>query len=125
VLETLRKNKFYTKLKKCEFWFSEVAFLGHDINEQGILVDPSRVSTIIDWPRPSKMQEVRSFFGLAVYYRNVVIEFSIIAKPMTKLTKKYVTDECENSFSTLKNSLLLFLLFVSQESVSQSTPMLL
>jgi hypothetical protein len=48
VLETLRKNKFYAKPKKCEFWFSEVAFLGHAINQQGILVDPSKVSTDID-----------------------------------------------------------------------------
>jgi hypothetical protein len=54
-----------------------------------------------------------------------VKEFSIIAKPVTKLTQKDVFDECENSFSTLKNSMLLFLLFFSQESVSQSTPMLL
>jgi hypothetical protein len=71
VLETWRKNKFYAKLKKCEFWFSEVAFLGHVTNQQGILVDPSKVSTIIDWPRPSRVQEVRSFLGLAAYYRSL------------------------------------------------------
>jgi hypothetical protein len=63
-LETLRKNEFYAKLKKCEFWLSEVAFLGHVINQQGILVDPIKVSTIIDWPRPSNVKEVWSFLGL-------------------------------------------------------------
>ena len=90
VLETLRKNKFYAKLKKCEFWLSEVAFLGHVINQHGILVDPSKVSTIIDWPRPSNVKEVRSFLGLVGYYRRFVKDFSIIAKPMTKLTQKDV-----------------------------------
>jgi hypothetical protein len=87
-----------------------VAFLGHVINQQGILVDPSKVSTIVDWPRPSNVKEVRSFLGLAGYYRKFVKDFSIIAKPMTKLTQKDVkfqwTDECEISFSTLKNSLV-------------------
>jgi hypothetical protein len=63
-LETLRKKKFYAKLKKCEFWLSEVAFLGHVINQQGILVDPIKVSTIIDWSRPSNVKEVWSFLGL-------------------------------------------------------------
>jgi hypothetical protein len=53
VLETLRKNKFYAKLKKCEFWLSEVAYLGHVINREGICVDPSKVSTVVGWERPT------------------------------------------------------------------------
>jgi hypothetical protein len=85
-LETLRKNKFYAKLKKCEFWISEVAFLGHVINQQGILVDPIKVSTIIYWPRPFNVKEVWSFLGLVGYYRKFVKDFSIVAKPLTKLT---------------------------------------
>jgi hypothetical protein len=110
VFETLRKNKFYVKLKKCEFWLLKVAFLGHVFNQQGILVDPSKVSTIIDWPRPSNVKEVRSFLGLEGYYRKFVKDFSIMARPMSKLTKKdvnfHLSVECENSFSTLKNSLV-------------------
>jgi hypothetical protein len=74
------------------------------------LVDTSKVSTIIDWPRPSNVKEVMGFLGLAGYYRKIVKDFSIIAKPMTKLTKYDVkfqwTDECESSFSILKNSLV-------------------
>ena len=49
VLQTLRDNKFYAKLKKCEFWLSEVSFLGHIINEKGISVYPSKVSTVVEW----------------------------------------------------------------------------
>jgi hypothetical protein len=74
------------------------------------LVDPSKVSTIIGWLRPSNVKEVRSFLGLAGYYRKFVKDFSIIAKPMTKLTEKDVkfqwTHEFESSFSTLKNTLV-------------------
>ena len=130
VLETLRKNKFYAKLKKCEFWLSEVAFLGHVINQHGILVDPSKVSTIIGWPRPSNVKEVRSFLGLAGYYRRFVKDFSIIAKPMTKLTQKDVkfqwNEECERTFSTLKNSLVTAPILTLPElgRASQSTLML-
>ena len=81
VLETLRSHKFYAKFKKCEFWLSEVGFLGHVINKHGMSVDPGKVSTI---------EEVRSFLGMASYYRRFVKDFSIIAKPMTKLSQKNV-----------------------------------
>jgi hypothetical protein len=110
VLETLRKNKFYAKLKKCEFWLAEVAFLGHVINREGICVDPNKVSTVVEWERPSTVKEVRSFLGMAGYYRRFVKDFSIIAKPMTMLTHKGVkfqwTQECERSFCLLKDRLV-------------------
>ncbi|WVZ94656.1 hypothetical protein U9M48_040522 [Paspalum notatum var. saurae] len=90
VLQTLRDNKFYAKLKKCEFWLSEVSFLGHVINEKGISVDPSKVSAVVEWEIPSNVKEVRSFLGMAGYYRRFVKEFSIIAKPLSMLTHKNV-----------------------------------
>ena len=110
VLETLRKHKFYAKLKKCEFWISEVGFLGHVINQDGIAVDRGKIASVVDWERPTSVKEVRSFLGLAGYYRRFVKDFSLIAKPMTMLTHKGVkyewTDECEQSFQTLKNKLV-------------------
>lgn len=110
VLETLRANEFYAKLKKCEFWISEVGFLGHVINQAGISVDPSKVSTIVEWERPTNVKEVRSFLGMAGYYRCFVKDFSIIAKPMTMLTHKDVkfqwTAQCEQSFQVLKERLV-------------------
>ncbi|XP_062179431.1 uncharacterized protein LOC133884047 [Phragmites australis] len=110
VLEALRKNKFYAKLKKCAFWLEEVGFLGHVINQHGITVDPKNVAAVLEWQRPSNATEIRSFLGLVGYYRRFVQDFSIIAKPMTRLTQKGVpfvwTDECEVSFETLKNKLV-------------------
>lgn len=63
VLEALRKNKFYAKLKKCAFCLSEVGFLGHVINQHGITVDPKNVASVVEWQRPTSVTEVRSFLG--------------------------------------------------------------
>jgi hypothetical protein len=86
VLEALRKNQFYAKLKKCAFWLSEVAFLGHVINQHGISVDPRNVASVVNWQRPATVTEIRRFLGLAGYYRHFVQNFSSIAKPLTRLT---------------------------------------
>jgi hypothetical protein len=90
VLDALRKNKFYGKLKKCAFWLSEVAFLGHVINQHDIAVDPKNVVAVVDWKRPNSVSEIRSFLGLAGYYRRFVPNFSSITKPLTKLLEKGV-----------------------------------
>ncbi len=50
MLQVLRERKLFAKLKKCEFWLQEVAFLGHIISEGGVLVDPKKIETIEDWP---------------------------------------------------------------------------
>jgi hypothetical protein len=102
VLDALRKNQFYGKLKKCAFWLSEVAFLGHVINQHDIAVDPKNVAAVVDWKRPNSVSEIRSFLGLAGYYRRFVPNFSSITKPLTKLLEKGVpffwTNDCEVSY---------------------------
>jgi hypothetical protein len=104
------KNQFYGKLKKCAFWLSEVAFLGHVINHQGIAVDPKNVAAMVEWKRPSSVSEIRSFLGLAGYYRRFVPNFSSIAKPLTRLLEKGVlfvwSSDCLVSYETLKNKLV-------------------
>jgi hypothetical protein len=110
VLGALRENQFYDKLKKCAFWLSKVAFLGHVINQQGIAVDPKNVAAVVEWKRPSSVSEIRSFLGLAGYYRRFVPNFSSIAKPLTRLLEKGVlfvwSSDCEVSYQALKSKLV-------------------
>ncbi|MCO6516861.1 MAG: reverse transcriptase family protein, partial [Snodgrassella sp.] len=102
VLQRLREHRLYAKFSKCEFWLPQVTFLGHIVSKDGILVDPSKIEAVRNWPRPGNVPEVRSFLGLAGYYRRFVEGFSRIVVPLTELTKKKTkfvwTDRCENSF---------------------------
>ncbi|KAL4285334.1 hypothetical protein GQ457_16G020240 [Hibiscus cannabinus] len=88
VLQTLGDHQLYAKFSKCEFWLSEVAFLGHVISANGIMFDLKKVQTILDWRPPRNVSEVRSFFSLARYYRRFVKGFPAIALPLTKLLRK-------------------------------------
>jgi len=109
VLEILRENKLYAKLDKCEFWLKEVIFLGHVISAGGICVDPGKVEAVLKWKKPTNVTEIRSFLGLARYYRRFIEGFSTIASPLTKLTRKEVrfnwSKECEESFQEMKRRL--------------------
>ncbi|GJX33150.1 reverse transcriptase domain-containing protein [Tanacetum coccineum] len=109
VLELLRKEKLYAKFSKCEFWLQEVHFRGHVVNQNGIHVDPSKIEAVKNWKTPTTPSEIRSFLGLAGYYRRFIANLSKIAKPLTLLTQKnqkYVWGmEQEEAFQTLKNNL--------------------
>ena len=69
LLGLLRKEKLYAKFSKCAFWLREVQFLGHVINKDGISVDPKKVKAVMQWNRPTNIFEIRSFLGMAGYYR--------------------------------------------------------
>nr|GEV63457.1 retrotransposon protein, putative, Ty3-gypsy subclass [Tanacetum cinerariifolium] len=88
MLDLLRNEKLYAKFSKCEFWLQEVNFLGHVLNHDGIHVDPSKIKAVKSWKSPTTPCEVRSFLGLAGYYRRFIENFSKIAKPLTSLTQK-------------------------------------
>ena len=91
VLETLRKEQLYVKLSKCEFWLNEVFFLGHIVSKEGIRVDPKKIEVVVEWKPPRNVTEVRSFLGLAGYYRRFFKGFSMTAAPMMRLLQKNVS----------------------------------
>jgi hypothetical protein len=111
VLEKFRSNKLYAKFSKCEFWLTEVAFLGHIISAGGVSVDPSKVKDVLNWMPPTNASEIRSFLRLVGYFRRFIQDFSKLAKPMTKLLEKNKnfewTEECQTSFEKLKKWLTL------------------
>ena len=108
-MEKLRVHKLYAKFSKCEFWLEKVAFLGHILTTEGVEMDPKKVEAVSNWQQPTNVSEIRSFLGLAGYYRRFIEGFSKIARPMTELFKKenkFVwTESCERSFQELKRKL--------------------
>ena len=109
VLQILRENQLYAKFSKCQFWLDSVAFLGYVISVEGVSIDPQKIEAIVNWKPPTNVKEIRSFLGLAGYYRKFVKRFSKLADPLTKLTRKeekFVWSEaCQQNFDELKRKL--------------------
>ena len=110
VLQRLKEHRLYAKFSKCKFWLEEVAFLGHIVNREGISIDLEKIKAKTEWQRPTNVTEIRSFLGLAGYYRRFIEGFSRLAAPLTRLTQKNVkflwSDQCEQSFQKLKERLI-------------------
>ncbi|XP_010424453.1 PREDICTED: uncharacterized protein LOC104709562 [Camelina sativa] len=119
VLERLKEQKLFAKFSKCSFWKREIGFLGHVVLDRGVSVDQEKIRSIAEWPRPRNVSEIRSFRGLAGYYRRFVKGFASMAQPLTRLTGKnepYVwTAECEQSFLKLKDMLTSTLVLALSE----------
>ncbi|GKB12925.1 putative reverse transcriptase domain-containing protein [Tanacetum coccineum] len=109
VLELLKKEKLFAKLSKCEFWLQEVHFLRHVVNNNCIHVDPRKIEVVNNWKAPITPSEIRSFLGLAGYYRRFITNFSKISKPLTSLAHKNQKYEWgmeqKEAFQTLKDNL--------------------
>ena len=109
VFNRLRKAGLKLKPSKCHFCQQEIKFLGHIVGKDGIKTDPSKIDKVKNFPVPKNLTEVRSFVGLASYYRKFVPNFSKIVKPLTSLTKKnnpYIwTSKQQEAFEVLKTKL--------------------
>ncbi|XP_074336734.1 uncharacterized protein LOC141673905 [Apium graveolens] len=106
VLEVLRKERLYAKFSKCEFWLVEVRFLGHIVGRKGIRVDPEKIEAIMNWERPKRPIEVRSFMGLAGYYRRFVKDFSKDYSITFQLTLLERIKKCQDEVMTQENNQL-------------------
>jgi hypothetical protein len=106
VLTCLREHQLYAKFSKCAFWLEEIQFLGHVLSAKGIAVDASKVKDILEWKPPTTVHQVRSFLGLAGYYRRFILDFSKLVKPITSLlkndTKFNWSSRCNEAFEQLK-----------------------
>ncbi|KAJ9517107.1 hypothetical protein QJQ45_002621 [Haematococcus lacustris] len=114
VLDLLQEHKLYAKLSKCEFGLDKTEFLGHIISSAGIACDPAKVAAVETWPVPTTVHDVRSFLGLANFYRRFIKNFSDIAAPLTALTqadghdkqgKVTWTSTQQSAFDALKHAL--------------------
>ncbi|GKC88598.1 putative reverse transcriptase domain-containing protein, partial [Tanacetum coccineum] len=112
ILKLFEKEQLYAKFLKCDFWLDSIQFLGHVIDSKGVHVDPAKIEAIKNCAAPTTPTEVRQFLGLAGYYRRFIEGFSLISKPLPKLTqkdKKYKWGkEEEEAFQTLKQKLCSF-----------------
>jgi transposase InsO family protein len=106
VFQRLRFAGLKLKPTKCQLFQKKVSFLGHVVSSRGIEPDPSKVSCIVEWPEPKCLTEMRSFLGLASYYKHFVENFGEIARPLYELTRKGARfvwgDRCRQAFETLK-----------------------
>ncbi|KAK1697712.1 hypothetical protein QYE76_014409 [Lolium multiflorum] len=109
VFHALRDARLYGNLEKCTFCTNRVAFLGYVVTAQGIEVDPAKIEAIESWPQPKTVTQVRSFLGLAGFYRRFVKDFGSIPAPLNELTKKDVPfvwgDAQQEAFMILKDKL--------------------
>ncbi|KAJ9541893.1 hypothetical protein OSB04_028399 [Centaurea solstitialis] len=125
VLKTLRRERLYAKFSKCDLWLQEVQFLGHLVNREGIKVDPAKIEAVMKWEVPKTPTEIRSFLGLASYYRRFIQDFSKIAVPLTRLTRKNVKfvwgEEQQKVFELLRKKLCKAPVLTLPEGVDDMT----
>lgn len=110
VFQRLLEANLKLKPSKCIFFQKSVNFLGHIVSEKGVHTDPNKIEAVKNWPVPRNAKHVRSFLGLASYYRKFVKGFADIARPLHKICEKNSrfawSSECQEAFAKLKEALI-------------------
>ena len=110
VFNRLKDQNLKIKLTKCKFGLSSVKFLGHIVSSEGIGVDLEKISSIQEWKFPQNVTEMRSFLGLASYYRRFIEDFGKISAPLTRMlenNRPFIwDDEAKKAFNELKSRLV-------------------
>ena len=108
VLNLLISNGLYAKLEKCDFHVKSTTFLGFTVSSTGLIMDASKLNSILEWPTPTNIKDLQSFLGLCNYYRKFIKNFAKIMEPLRNLLKKNVTfiwDESKDeAFNKLKSA---------------------
>ncbi len=107
ILEKLRTAGLYAKLEKCVFHQPQVKFLGYIISGEGLSMDPKKIQTVTEWKKLATVRDVQCFLGYANFYRIFIRNYSKIATPLTRLTRKDKLEwnaEANQAFETLKKA---------------------
>jgi hypothetical protein len=109
-MQILKDNKLFIKKSKCSFAQQQLEYLGHVIGVQGVATDPSKIQAVKDWPTPTSVKQLRSFLGLAGYYRRFIRQYGVISRPLSDLLKKNIlfqwTSVQQQAFEALKQALI-------------------
>jgi hypothetical protein len=110
VFQLLQQDGWRVKRYKCSFARREISYLGFVISSKGVSTNPDKIQSVASWPIPANAKDLRSFLGLAGYYRKFVHHFGVISKPLTELLKKNVlfiwTSDHDKAFNILKSALV-------------------
>lgn len=110
VFKIWQKYNLKINPEKCDFFRTEVQFLGHKCTSEGITPDPTKINVVLKYATPTDGKETKRFVAFANYYRRFIPNFAAIAKPLNEMTKKRVkfiwSQQCQKSFDELKNSLI-------------------
>nr|GEX43424.1 hypothetical protein [Tanacetum cinerariifolium] len=108
VLQVMKEHPLFAKMSKCHFEVNKVEYLGHFITTEGVIIDPTKIEAMVNWPIPQIVKHLRGFLGLTGYYRRFIRHYAKISKPLTRLIKKnaFEWDEtAQIAFTKLKQAM--------------------